>query len=1056
MLGACSLAVGCNLSGGPPSQAQEAQAQEALTSAADRAADAKRAFALQAALESPQPALVVQNDFIQIAESVDDAAGFEGRYTLGNLEGDPAEPSDDNQILMYGHPVPWSSFTTVRVDGTDVVFGDTVAGTFTQPPTVYGTYLKSVWSTATTQVTEVVSLVENPSTGRMDAMQVRYMLVNIDPSHNHSVGLRVLLDTMLAANDGAPFQVPGVGAVMTEREFVGSAIPDYWQAFDSLQHPSVISQQTLRGGDATVPDRLLLVSWPDFFDTRWDYAPTPDKMFGRPDYQDSSVGLYWNPKTLGPSQMIEYVTYYGLSGLSQSMLPPLAVSVYAPLRLDIADAAYTPNPFTVTAYVQDLTADTIGGITARIDLPAGLSLQGGSATQTIGSLAPNQMRSLSWQVQAASQSVATTLPYTIAVSAPGLDDRQVGRSVEVPALLTIYDTGFQPNPEGYQFQNFGLDNLSWDLFRATYGADEVEVYGQHRPRADSFYTYGYTHVGRGGSCFGMAASDLVLFQGGRDGIYLGPTRTNLLDNVGEFFTDGNGNGVYDAGEAFTDVNGNGAWDSVRAWFGLPGFLATPQDWVEYYHPRQLDAAVGAQLGVSCSGTCAYEALRERIASGEWAGNPMVLAMWWHVQVGTQVQTYGHAVTPFRLEEAADHRQADIRIYDNNFPNVTKTVHIDLTMGVASDADYSNALDEIRVVDLLAIEAEPQMADYDVVSAGAHLLYTDSSGRQLGYVGDRLKDEIPGARPVRLLEQTAGAAMPEAYWIGDLDLRREVHGVAAGPASVSVSHPSGLAVVELLASPGSVDQVRVAPNASLLEVISAAGSASVSLSLDAETTDYARRVTFDGFRLEGGHPVTQLFGAGLASAAFVNSGSPKNVQLKLEQIGVSPGVYAHPSAISVTANTTAWVTPHDWSDLSNTYVQIDQDVGSDGTIDRTQITTTLRADVVIEPNPIPLQSQGRDVTCFLELPSGYNVAAIVPGTVRIVTVQGRWLASPIAATGPTSIGDHDGNGIPDRMVKFPRRALASALTPGPAEIGVLGQLANGRYWSGSAKVTAMSH
>src|SRR3990170_5191332 len=51
----------------------------------------------------------IQNDYLSIA--VHDTTSL---FTLGNTGGDPANPNDDNQILLYGHPYPWSSFTTVR------------------------------------------------------------------------------------------------------------------------------------------------------------------------------------------------------------------------------------------------------------------------------------------------------------------------------------------------------------------------------------------------------------------------------------------------------------------------------------------------------------------------------------------------------------------------------------------------------------------------------------------------------------------------------------------------------------------------------------------------------------------------------------------------------------------------------------------------------------------------------------------------------------------------------------------------------------------------------
>lgn len=131
-----------------------------------------------------------------------------------------------------------------------------------------------MWTCDNIQVTQVCELVPNPSTGRADAMKIRYQFTNVDQIESHNVGLRILLDTMLGPNDGAPFQVPEVGSEMgipitTEREFLKSRneVPDFWQSFDDLNNPTVVSQGTLKGGDATEPDRVIFASWPDFYDT---------------------------------------------------------------------------------------------------------------------------------------------------------------------------------------------------------------------------------------------------------------------------------------------------------------------------------------------------------------------------------------------------------------------------------------------------------------------------------------------------------------------------------------------------------------------------------------------------------------------------------------------------------------------------------------------------------------------------------------------------------------------------------------------------------------------
>jgi hypothetical protein len=845
----------------------------------------------------------IQNNYLQIAV-LDPPSSDAAKFTLGNTGGDPSNPSDDNRILLYGHPYPWSSFTTVRIDGSNYIYGSSV-GTFTQNPTGYLTYIKTVWVTHSVQVTQVLALTLNPSTNRVDAMEIRYMLENIDLANSHNVGLRILLDTMLGSNDGAPFQVPGTGAVTTEREYAGSAIPDYWQSFDNLNNPTVVSQGTLRGGDATVPDRAIFASWPDFYSTTWDYTVTPGKIFGSTYSLDSSVGLYWNPETLDAGQRIEYVTYYGLSGYSQSMLPPLTLTVSGPSSLSVIGGAYSPNPFTVTAYVQDISTGVINNVAITINLPTGLGLAGSPATQTISSLNPNEVRSVSWSVRAADQASDTLLSYTASAIATGVSQRTVTRSVLIPALSLTYDTTFRSNPNGYQFNNPGVPTLSWDLFRGTFGADEVEINGQARPRATTYYNNNFRTYASGGSCFGMSSSSSVLYQNSYSAWDLDSDRNRLLANIGEWFLDVNLNGQHDNWEPFWDSNGNGIWDSVRTWGVFPSFIQTPTDWVETYQGRWADAAVQANRQANPTPNDAYNKLKQRMASGSWTQDPIVLVFWWLDAVG---HTVGHVVVPYRIEESADHRQANVRIYDNNFPGQERTFVFNLAANTARDHDYNGGNDlpggtgapPVEVFDLSAIQQEPQMADYETVTPSAHLLYTDSAGNHLGYVSGQFESEINGAYLLQVPEQSENSQL-ESYFVGNLDLRRELLGTEDGTATVSIMLPNSLVIIDTQVTPTSLDEVRVSSDGLAVQFTSISGTADVSIMLDVETSDFARLVHVYGFGVEAQSSVEIRFSSDLNTVMFTNNGATKTYNIHFEQIGSGAGSYDNAAPVVVNEN-----------------------------------------------------------------------------------------------------------------------------------------------------------
>jgi len=96
-------------------------------------------------------------------------------------------------------------------------------------------------------------------------------------------------------------------------------------------------------------------------------------------------------------------------------------------------------------------------------------------------------------------------------------------------------------------------------------------------------------------------------------------------------------------------------------------------------------------------------------------------------------------------------------------------------------------------------------------------------------------------------------------------------------------------------------------------------------------------------------------------------------------------------------------------------------------------TSLEATVDFQPSTLNCGSHGRFVTCYIELPEGYD-----PEDIDVSTVV---LNDELAALlHPTGVGDEDNDGIPDRMVKFDRAHVIELLPPGEhVEAAVSGEL-----------------
>jgi hypothetical protein len=109
---------------------------------------------------------------------------------------------------------------------------------------------------------------------------------------------------------------------------------------------------------------------------------------------------------------------------------------------------------------------------------------------------------------------------------------------------------------------------------------------------------------------------------------------------------------------------------------------------------------------------------------------------------------------------------------------------------------------------------------------------------------------------------------------------------------------------------------------------------------------------------------------------------------------------------------------------------------------------VAATVNLDPDSWNVKRPGagpRQATAYIELPQGYDVAEITVATVELFA-DGELLA---AQASPVEVGDADGDGVPDLMVKFDGRALGDLLRPYPGrvELSVVGFLQGGEAFVG---------
>lgn len=347
---------------------------------------------------------------------------------------------------------PGTSFSTLRVDGADNIYGS--SGTLLEAPhNINATTNRSKWQIGAIETTQIIEIVNNPQTRQDDVAKVSYTLRNTG-TVTHSVGLRGMFDTEINYNDGAPFRVPGIGIVTTEREFTGSDVPDTFQAFFNVMDNTHVAVSTLRSAGATPPDRLVLANWPRISGADYDYTVSPGLNFT----SDSAYAVYWNPAALAPGGSRTYVTFYGLAELQVDLQPPLALGISAPAALSLVNGQYSPNPFDVTATVFNNGNGTASNVNLTLNLPAGLSLAAGTLTQSVGNLPAGQERQVSWSVSAASQPSEATLTFSVTAAAANAQTKTVQRQITLGAVVTPLI--FIPGGGGSRLDRVGTPNLN--------------------------------------------------------------------------------------------------------------------------------------------------------------------------------------------------------------------------------------------------------------------------------------------------------------------------------------------------------------------------------------------------------------------------------------------------------------------------------------------------------------------------------------------------------------------------------------------------------------------
>lgn len=257
-----------------------------------------------------------------------------GGFCIETKDGHPQKTFDNNIPLLYKEDRSRSngtSFTTVRIDGKDYVFGQDY-GWFgidseLHTPVISdeGRLMTVDWDIKGYTVTQKVAISLDDNNNLCGNVGISYTVQN-NNRKSGEVGIRLLLDNALDTDVDAPYvMVNQISPTLVETEYTGE-IPQQFRYMNSLSAPDKMAYALLGGwsGSSEVEvDRVIVGHWVNLANTRYQYTPDSSCDFSNYSNQylvpDTATAFYWSEKTLAAGGQRTSEMLYGIGNFSSEL-----------------------------------------------------------------------------------------------------------------------------------------------------------------------------------------------------------------------------------------------------------------------------------------------------------------------------------------------------------------------------------------------------------------------------------------------------------------------------------------------------------------------------------------------------------------------------------------------------------------------------------------------------------------------------------------------------------------------------------------------------------------
>ena len=342
------------------------------------------------------------NDYLKI--NVNSSKLDTGRFSIDTTNGSPLSLDDNNKVLIYGKPVPWSSYTTIQLNNKSFIFGgfskktNKRSKTFNYSnSTIVEKTDDSIQASAKYNQIDVIqnlSFVRNPITKVKDMVLIEYHIFN-KTAATQNIGVRVMLDTKLGDNDASPFRVKEKAVVNEHKLF---DLPSFWQTFNDLSSPNIIAQGILENKKLKInkPEYMILSNWGSLLENEWSFPYKQNRSFKRSgeSENDTALALYWPPQIVRPKSSMTVKTTYGIGNLKR-VIGELSIGLSC--QSELFESAN--ESFLGMLYISNTGQFESKNTIISIALPKGITLKNNSTEIQLGNLKIGDLKQIPLEFQ---------------------------------------------------------------------------------------------------------------------------------------------------------------------------------------------------------------------------------------------------------------------------------------------------------------------------------------------------------------------------------------------------------------------------------------------------------------------------------------------------------------------------------------------------------------------------------------------------------------------------------------------------------------------------------